>query len=360
MAKEVNATGLSRDFIIHPGETLAEIIEDRDMSQKELAIRTGVTEKHVSTVLSGQKNISPSFARKLEYALGIETEFWMNLQANYERELLEFEDLKNISKEEICVLKNLKEVITTWEEYGIIDKNSDSISTVLEVRKIFGISNLLDTKKMKYAASYRAQTTNNVDPYVLFAWQRMCEIVTSDVKGVKEVNTELLQKKIPEIKQVMFLPGNRIQKKLEKIFAECGIAFKIVPSFKGAPVQGFIKTKEDGTLILCMTLRQKFADIFWFTLFHEISHILNGDTKNVFVDFDSVSSDIESKADKMARDLLVDSKEYKKFVNEKKYSSQREINEFAEQQNVRSFIIQGRLMKDNLIPWKARVRYEWA
>lgn len=103
MEKEINTVGLSRDFIIHPGETLAEILEDRGMSQKELAIRTGVTEKHVSTVINGQKNISTSFAKKLEYALGIEAEFWINLQKNYERELLEFEEVNGISTQEIDV-----------------------------------------------------------------------------------------------------------------------------------------------------------------------------------------------------------------------------------------------------------------
>ena len=87
----VNTIGLSREFIIHPGETLAEVIEDRDMSQHDLAVRTGMTEKHISTVINGQKNISPSFAKKLEYALGLDASFWMNLQNNYDRELLDFE-----------------------------------------------------------------------------------------------------------------------------------------------------------------------------------------------------------------------------------------------------------------------------
>jgi HTH-type transcriptional regulator/antitoxin HigA len=86
METEQNIIGLSSDFIIHPGETLVEVLKDKKMSQKELAIRTGMTEKYISTVISGQQNISSSFANKLEYALGIEKEFWMNLQANYERE----------------------------------------------------------------------------------------------------------------------------------------------------------------------------------------------------------------------------------------------------------------------------------
>jgi len=70
-----NTNGLSREFIIHPGETLKEILEDRGMSQKELALRTGVTEAHVSSIVNCQKAISVSYAKKLEYALGIDAGF---------------------------------------------------------------------------------------------------------------------------------------------------------------------------------------------------------------------------------------------------------------------------------------------
>lgn len=361
MVKEKNSVGLSRDYIIHPGETLAEVLEDREMSQRELAVRTGMTEKHISTVIHGQKGISAAFARKLEYALGIETAFWMNLQANYDRELLEFEEVNNITEEELGVLKNLKEVIEVWTSFGWLDVETNPTAMVLDFRMIFGISNLLDTPKISYAAAYRAQSKNkNVDPYILFAWQRMCELLTRDIDIADEVDTEKLREKIPDIKQVMFMRANQIQRKLTSIFSECGIAFRIVPNFTGAPVQGFIKKSEDGALILCITLRQKFADIFWFTLFHEIAHILNGDTKNEFIDFDSVSGDMESKADSMAGELLIDSKAYKRFVAAEGYKRASEIERFAETQNVKDYIVRGRLMKEEIIPWKARPRYEWA
>lgn len=84
-------TGLSREMIIHPGETLKEVLENKNMSQKELVLRTGVSAKHISSVLRGEKNISVSFAKKLEYALNIEAEFWVNLQNAYDKEILEYQ-----------------------------------------------------------------------------------------------------------------------------------------------------------------------------------------------------------------------------------------------------------------------------
>ena len=84
-------SGLSREMIIHPGETLKEFLEDRNMTQQELALRTDASPKHISTVLSGEKSISISFAKKLEYALNIEAEFWVNLQNAYDKEILEYQ-----------------------------------------------------------------------------------------------------------------------------------------------------------------------------------------------------------------------------------------------------------------------------
>ena len=69
MVEKMN--GLSLDFIIHPGETIKEALEDRQMNQEELAIRTGFSPKHISEVVNGKKGISPSFAKALEYVFGI-------------------------------------------------------------------------------------------------------------------------------------------------------------------------------------------------------------------------------------------------------------------------------------------------
>ena len=364
MERDQKITGLSREFIIHPGETLSEIIDDKDMSQKELAIRTGMTEKHISTIINGIKPISATFAKKLEYALGIKASFWMNLQANYDRELLEFEEVYGISEEEISVLKNLKEVITDWDIRGWIKADDNPAAKVIDLRKIMGISNLTDIPDLAYHAAFRVQLkSNNVDVYVLFAWQRMCELLTQNIDIADEINVEKLKEKIPEIKNTMFLNSNQIQKRLTQLFAECGIAFKIVKNFRGAPVQGFIKKAETGNLILCMTLRQSYADIFWFTLFHEIAHIIHGDIKNKFVDFASVSGEAELRADKFAGNILIPEKKYKKFIKEKPITLGR-IRKFADDCEIAPFIVLGRLMKDEIISWDSynneRIRYKWA
>ena len=80
---------ISYDFIIHPSETLTEVLADRDMSKEELSGRTGVPLEYVTDVIEGRAGISELFAERLEEVLGIQMSFWLNLQANYERELKE-------------------------------------------------------------------------------------------------------------------------------------------------------------------------------------------------------------------------------------------------------------------------------
>jgi HTH-type transcriptional regulator/antitoxin HigA len=90
-------TGISRDLIIHPGETISDILVERGITQAELAARTGVTPAYVCNVVAGKKDISAKFAFALEYALGVSKSFWINLQANYDAELLKANESETIT-----------------------------------------------------------------------------------------------------------------------------------------------------------------------------------------------------------------------------------------------------------------------
>jgi len=349
MAME-KTTGLSRDFIIHPGETLKEFIEDRNMSQKELAIRCGVSEKHVSTVLNGKKDISPSFAKKLEYALGIDAIFWMNLQANYDKDIIKYEELHEITDEEISVLKELKEILITYKEEKFISDNLTKIDEVMELRRIFKISNLLNIPKLQHMGAYRLKNEKViVNPYVMFAWEKYCELIDKN-ENENELNIEKLRGSIPLIKSIMFHEPQNIISEITKVLKECGIRFHLVKFYKGAPVQGYIKHNESNGISLFITIRGSFADIFWFTLFHEISHILNGDAKNSFIDYDDMQASIEDKANETAAEILISKRSFEAFVERGDFSIEA-IKKLAKDNDVQVFVCLGRLMKNEIIKW---------
>ena len=347
-------SGLSREMIIHPGETLKEILTERGMSQQELAVRAGVSPKHISTILNGERNISVSFAKKLEYALNIEAEFWLNLQNAYDKEILEFDELNSISEQELSIIKNLRDIFAYLVQKGIIPICPLAEQKVLELRKFLHVSNLTSIPTLISSGAFRAQTSVAVDEYALFAWQRICEALTEKIIVNEEISMAEQKKRvlniIPEIKSLMFKPPKVFIPKLQDLLSKNGIAFYTAPFFKGVPVQGFIKHTPVNKLILCMTFRQKKADIFWFSLFHELGHFLNGDAKKKFIDFENVENEQEVKADVFAQNSLLDQHQYKQFI-EKKDFSLLSIKAFAKKQGVLPCIVIGRLKKEGYLRW---------
>lgn len=338
-------TGLFPELIIHPGETLKELLEDKKMSQEELAIRTEYSAKHISEVISGKKDISSKFANALEYVFGISTEFWLNLQGIYDYEILELQKMNNIKDEELDVLKELKDVIKYCEKNKIIAVSLNKSKTLLNMRKFLNVNNLLSIPKLPLQqVAFRGSKKIKVNVNVLYAWKRICEYLTDKINITNEFSKEKLIKNFENIKNTMFMSPNKMINELKKIFAECGIAFEIVHNFVGAPIQGYIQ-KRKNKIILCMTIRQSFSDIFWFTLFHEIGHLLNEDFKEQYIDYSFIESEVEKKADLFARNILINENDYQNFIKNKKFNINA-IKEFAKLQKIKPGIVIGRLQND--------------
>ena len=71
------------DLAIPPGETLADEIAARGMSQTDLAARLGRPVQVVNEIVRGTKSITDDTALGLEGVLGIPARFWVNLEQNY-------------------------------------------------------------------------------------------------------------------------------------------------------------------------------------------------------------------------------------------------------------------------------------
>lgn len=75
------------DYAVPPGFTLAETLEALGMSQKELSIRMGMSQKTINEIIQGKASITPETAVALETVLGVEAVFWLNLESNFRADL---------------------------------------------------------------------------------------------------------------------------------------------------------------------------------------------------------------------------------------------------------------------------------
>lgn len=69
--------------VLPPGETLREALESLEMSQSQLAQRTGMSTKHINQIIQGQAALTHDTAILLERTTGVPARFWNSLEAQY-------------------------------------------------------------------------------------------------------------------------------------------------------------------------------------------------------------------------------------------------------------------------------------
>lgn len=362
----VKNPGISTDLLIHPGETIFDLLEERGMSQKELALRTGVSEAFLSDVINGKKNVSSGLAAGLEYAFGVPSSFWLNLQANYDAELLALKEEESIDEEETSVLKKIHDIATYLIKESYIKDGLTQVQIIIELRRFFHVRRLTGLKMLVPMGAFRMSEKATVDSDVLGAWLCICKNRASEKKMDSDFKPENVDDLITGIKKVMLDSSCDLQKNLMVLFAGYGIDFSIVKNFRGAPVHGYIARKEDETYQMVLTLRGAFADIFWFSLFHELGHIVNGDVPRVGSYIDAQYSKDEKRelnADLFASRALLDQASYERFLDGRDFSYSC-IRDYARTQYVPPYVVIGRLQKEGIIPWtryqRYKPRYKWA
>lgn len=91
-----------------------------------------------------------------------------------------------------------------------------------------------------------------------------------------------------------------------------GIALVFLPHLKGLFLQG--ATFLDGNkIVVGLTAREKDADKFWFSLFHELAHIVLGHAGQL----GGTSEDDENAADKWSGDTLILADDFERFRRER-------------------------------------------
>ena len=133
---------------------------------------------------------------------------------------------------------------------------------------------------------------------------------------------------------------------IRKVFEDAGVIFVILPNLPGSGING--ATKKIGQNVMLMVNDRRFySDTFWFTLFHEIGHIINGDYG---ITFENEHAGQEDAADKYAEDKLIPPGEYEAFVRMNEFS-ENAVRRFAERIDRDPGIVLGRLQNDQIVPF---------
>ena len=156
---------------IPPGETIKEMLEDREMSQKEFAKRMDMSEKHVCHLLNGDVELTNDTALKLEMVLGADAYIWLNLESIYRRDLIKVDlEMKMLKDIKVASKYPSNEIINlNW-----IEKGSTQNDLVVKIKEV-------DLDEVKDELLYKAETLK-------------AELASLDKEKVKEIALEQANK----------------------------------------------------------------------------------------------------------------------------------------------------------------------
>jgi HTH-type transcriptional regulator/antitoxin HigA len=335
--------------VIHPGIILRDELEAREWTQKDFAKITGRPEKTISAIIQGKKEITPETAMEFAAAFGTSPDIWNNLQANYS---LHTAMKKPVEKEierkaRIYSLVPVDELI----HRGCIMAKESLNELEKQVCEFLGIASIKDTPA--FEANFRVCKNKNMDRPSQIAWLRIIEKKAKAVK-VSAFDIDRFKKSIGSIVKYANNAGDCA--KVVEFLGKLGVKLVFEKAFKNTHIDGAV-FYVDGNPVIGMTLRLDRLDNFWFTLLHELGHIILNH-KTCYIDelsaTDSETQELpeEKASNQWAAGTLLSNDAYRGFIDQTKpYFSRASIERFAQSQEIHPAIVIGRLQREGLISY---------
>ena len=331
----------------HPGQYVSELIEDYNVTQKEFAERLGVSAKTVSKIVNAEESISKDTAHKLAKLSGVSMQTWLNLQNAYDvkvAEIAEERELEEGSEKEICEMIDFK----YFREKGYVpDKRYSLKEKIVELRKILGVASLENLTSLNHLVSYR--NTRKFTTKSIVNSNIMLELASKKARDTTTIklNRRKLERSLPALRKLTRQDPEEFTQRLSDILLDCGVVLVGLPALPNANLNGATKKFSNGSALLLLTDRNKVSDIFWFSLFHEIGHILQND----FSSDDGNSASYrhsEEQADQFAKDFLIRPEDYQAFVKKGKFDKS-DILRFSEEIDIHPSVVLGRLQNEGIL-----------
>lgn len=266
-------------------------MKELNLKQADLAPYFGTTSR-VSEVLNGKRKLTVEMIRAISIGL-------------------------NIPVETLIATTNIKSTSNTdidWKKFPIKEMANRGWITIPSKDKISEIvGDFLSNSGLNFASASYKRTLNGEayspnTKFALHAW--LSQIVQKSRSSPSKRNIfkkEILTKDfLREIAQLSWIDKGPVIaiKKLEDI----GISIIIEPHLKGTRVDGACLKDSDDKPIIALSLRYDRLDNFWFTLLHELVHVMKHlDDSDTFID-DLEHNSIdkrEAEANRLAREAFI-------------------------------------------------------
>jgi len=348
------------DFVSPPGETLQELLEERKLSQAELAARMGRPKKTINEIIKGKAAITPETALELELVLGVPANFWNARESNYRAGLARAAQQERLQRQVKWMQRfPVKDLVAG----GWIPPVKKAEEKVLALLTFFGVASDEQWNSLynSYGAAFRKSAAFESSPEALAAWLR-CGVIEAGEIECQDFDADKFVDRLQAIRDLTTQHPNVFQPEMTRLAASSGVAVTFVPQLKNSRVSGATRWLNPSTALIQLSLRYKSDDHFWFTFFHEAAHILLHGKKLIFLETAEHEGKLEREANRWAADFLIPAEAYDEFVCGNQLGS-KWISAFAKEIGIAPGIVVGRLQHDGILPYnrcnELKCRFEW-
>ena len=350
------------DLPIHPGETLAGVIEEHGLTQSKLASLMGRPTQVINEIIRGKKNITPETANGLERVLNVPATFWMNLQFRHDLTLA-----KGIER---AKLHHQTALLTEFRanelmKRGWIPRVNDKAMQVKELCKFLGVASL-EVHAATHPASFRITGGDRYSDRTLAVWLRRGELLALQAE-LPAFDPTRFRAILDDIRGLTVNTPHDFDDQMMQLCASAGVALVFVQELPKVGANGVTRWLHRGNPMIQLNLKWKWADIFWFTFFHEAGHVLQPKRHDVmhYGKRQSTDTRYEDAASKFATDILIPPTQWKNICGELiVYSTSQRVSELAREAGVHPGIVVGRLQHERIIRYSEmndlRAKFEWS
>jgi len=356
------------DVVSAPGETLLDVLEERGLSQAELAERTGRPLKTINEIVKGKTALTPDTAIQLERVLNVPAAFWNQRESNYRAYIACQKEQQKLNSHGKWIKQfPISEMV---KRKWITDPGKQITAQIIALLNFFGVASPEQWEEgwTKKRLAFRTSRAFKAKAGPTSVWIRRGEIEAEKVV-CSPFDRSKLQDALPKLRELtrMSDPAKFVPK-LITICAEAGVAVVLIPALPGVRISGASKWLSPTKATIQLSLRGKSDDLLWFTVFHEINHILHHSKKELFVNINNqLTEDTpeEEEADKLTAEMLIPRAKLNEWIEQQTVLSKANIESFSEAVGISAGIVVGRLQFLKKIPFNSplnslKVRYTWS
>ena len=298
--------GFAPDYAVPPGKTLKEIMVSLGMSQRELAMRTGLTVQTLIRIFKGEQPISYETANRLELVTGMPARYWNNLELQYQEQLARLAESKRLQSDldwlETIPIKELTE-----RKY--LKPGQEKTELIREALAFYGVGSVRAWHELwdEPAIAARRSQCFESQPGPASAWIRQGELQARKTE-CKLYDRNRFQQVLQTIRRLTREEPEIFEPEMKKLCAEAGVALSLVREMKKAPWNGATKWLSSQKAMILICLRGKSEDKFWFSFFHEAGHVLHDSKKDLLINDGSSDDPREERANRFAAEFLIPSR----------------------------------------------------